>query len=170
MNEIFKKRRSVRQYTDKKVTDEQIKDILSAAMVAPSANHVNPWEFVVVKDKDSLSRLSEIGMWQKFIADSSVSIVITANPIDTDKWVQDCSIAAAHIYLEVANQGLGSCWANVMSNPMEENEKERLVKQVLNIPDEKRVLCIMAIGEPAKEVEEHTGDDYREDKVHDERW
>jgi nitroreductase len=170
MNEIFKKRRSVRQYTDKKVTDQQVKEILSAAMVSPSANHVNPWEFVVVQDKNTLSRLSEVGMWQKFIADSSVSIVITANPIDTDKWVQDCSIAAAHIYLEAADQGLGSCWANVMSTPMKENEKERLVKKVLDIPGSHRVLCIMAIGEPVKELEEHREDEYRDDKVHNERW
>jgi nitroreductase len=170
MNEIFKKRRSVRQFAEKEITDEQIKNILSAAMVAPSANHVNPWEFVVVKDKETLSRLSEIGMWQKFIADSSVSIVITANPIDTDKWVQDCSIAGAHIYLETANQGLGSCWANVMSNPMQENEREKLVKKVLNIPNSNRVLCIMAIGYPDKEIEKHTEDEYREDKVHEERW
>jgi nitroreductase len=170
MNEIFKKRRSVRQFTDKEVTDEQVKEILTAAMVAPSANHVNPWEFVVVRDKSTLDRLSEIGMWQKFIADSSVSIVITANAIDTDKWVQDSSIAGAHIYLETANQGLGSCWANVMDNPMKENERERLVKEVLNIPDTHRVLCIMAIGYPAQEIEEHTEDEYREDKVHDERW
>ena len=170
MNEIFKKRRSVRQFKNKKVTEKQIKEILSAAMVAPSANHVNPWEFVVVRDKETLSRLSEIGMWQKFVADASVSIVISANPADTDKWVQDCSIATSHIYLEAANQGLGSCWANVMGNPMKENERERLVKQILNIPDIHRVLCIMAIGHPAKDVEEHSENEYREDKVHEERW
>ena len=170
MNEIFKKRRSVRQYKDEPIDDEKIKHILSAAMVAPSANHVNPWEFVVVKDKNSLSRLSEIGMWQKFVAQSPVSIVITANPIDTDKWVQDCSIAASHIYLEAANQGLGACWANVMSDPLKPNEKERLVKQVLNIPDSHRVLCIMAIGQRAKDIEEHREDERREDKVHEERW
>jgi nitroreductase len=170
MNDIFKKRRSVREYTDKEVEDEKIKEILTAAMVAPSANHVNPWEFVVVKNKETLERLSEIGMWQKFIANSSVSIVVTGNAIDTDKWVQDCSIAAAHIYLEAANQGLGSCWANVMSNPMKENEREKLVKKELDIPDTHRVLCIMTIGYPKKEVKEHSEDEYREDKVHNERW
>lgn len=170
MNDVFKKRRSVRKYTDKEVTDKQIKEILSAAMVAPSANHVKPWKFIVVKDKNTLSRLSKIGMWQKFIVNSAVSIIVTANPRDTDKWVQDCSIASAHIYLESANQGLGSCWANVMSDPMKENKKERLVKNVLNIPDTHRVLCIMAIGYPAKNIKEHSEDEYRENRVHEERW
>jgi nitroreductase len=170
MNELFKKRRSIRSYTDEEITDIQLNEVLFAAMVAPSANHVNPWEFIVVKNKDSLRRLSEIGMWQKFIAESNVSIVITANPINTDKWVQDCSIAAAHIYLEATNQGLGVCWANVMGNINKENEKEKLVKRVLNIPDTHRVLCIMTLGHPAKEIEEHTEDDYRADKVHEEQW
>jgi nitroreductase len=170
MNDIFKKRRSVREYKEKEVTDKQIKEILTAAMVAPSANHVNPWEFVVVKNTDTLRKLSEIGIWQKFIAEASTAIVITANPADTDKWVQDCSIAAAHIYLEAANQGLGSCWANVMSNPMKENGKEKFVREILNIPEGYRVLCIMALGYPAKEIEEHSENEYRDDKVHNERW
>lgn len=50
MNELFKKRRSTRQFTDQEVKEEQIHDILCAAMVAPSANHVNPWEFIVVRN------------------------------------------------------------------------------------------------------------------------
>jgi nitroreductase len=170
MNDIFKKRRSVRDYKDKQITDKEIKEILSAAMVAPSSNNVNPWEFVVVKNSDTLRRLSEIGMWQKFIAQSQVSIAIVANPIDTDKWVQDCSIAASHIYLEAANQGIGSCWANVMANANKENEKEKLVKKILDIPDNYRVLCIMTLGYPKDEIEEHSKEEYREDKVHKERW
>jgi nitroreductase len=170
MNDIFKKRRSVRDYKDKQITDKEIKEILSAAMVAPSSNNVNPWEFVVVKNSDTLRRLSEIGMWQKFIAQSQVSIAIVANPIDTDKWVQDCSIAASHIYLEAANQGIGSCWANVMSKVNKENEKEKLVKKILDIPDNYRVLCIMTLGYPKDEIEEHSKEEYREDKVHKERW
>jgi nitroreductase len=170
MNELFNKRRSVRDYTDEEVTDEQVKEILSAAMLAPSANNVKPWEFVVVRNKESLRRLSEIGMWQKFIANSNVSIVITVNPINTDKWVQDCSIAAAHIYLEASNQDLGVCWANVMGNTNKENEKEKLVRRVLDIPDTHRVLCIMTLGNPAQDIEKHNQDEYREDKIHKERW
>jgi nitroreductase len=170
MNDIFKKRRSVRDYKDKPIPDKKITEILSAAMVAPSANHVNPWEFVVVKNTDTLRRLSEIGMWQKFIAQSQVAIAIVANPIDTDKWVQDCSIAASHIYLEAANQGIGSCWANVMANVNKENEKEKLVKKILGIPDNYRVLCMMTLGYPKEEIEEHSEEEYREDKVHKERW
>lgn len=170
MNDLFKKRRSVRKFTDQEVEEEKIKNILNAAMVAPSANHVNPWEFIVVRDKKKLNDLSEIGMWQKFIADSNVSIVIVANPNDTDKWVQDCSLAAGHIYLETANQGLGSCWANVLSEVNVENDREKLVKEVLEIPGEYRVLCVMAIGYPAQNVESHRDNTYREDKVHNENW
>ena len=59
MNEIFKKRRSVRQFTDKEVTPEKIHSILCAAMVSPSGNHVNPWEFVLVRDRKKSSKLGD---------------------------------------------------------------------------------------------------------------
>lgn len=170
MNDIFKKRRSVREYTDENITDEQLKQILHAAMAAPSANHINPWEFVIVRDKETLHRLSEIGMWQKFIADCNVGIVITANPADTDKWVQDCSIVGAHIYLESANQGLGCCWANVLGDINKENERERLVKEILDIPKENRVVCIMTLGYPKEKLKENSEEEYMEEKVHTEIW
>ncbi len=76
MNEIFKKRRSIRQFTGKEVSEEQVHDILCAAMVSPSGNHVNPWEFVVVRDKEKLSKLGDCGQWQGFVKDCNVAIVI----------------------------------------------------------------------------------------------
>jgi nitroreductase len=76
MNEIFKKRRSIRQFTNKKVTKEQIHSILCSAMVSPSGNHVNPWEFVVVGEKEKLSKLGCCGKWQSFVKDCNVAIVI----------------------------------------------------------------------------------------------
>mgnify|MGYP000850994491 FL=1 len=167
MHESFKKRRSIREYSGKEVTEEQIHNILCSAMVAPSGNHANPWEFVVVREKETLSKLSRCGQWQSFVKDSSVAIVIIAKESDTDMWLQDCSIAAAHIYLEVANQGLGCCWANVKDSKTEEGEnREEYVIKVLNIPKEYRVVCIMSIGYPIKEVQEHSEEEYDETKVH----
>ena len=167
MNEIFKKRRSIRQFTNKEVSQEQIHDILCAAMVSPSGNHVNPWEFVVVREKDKLSRLGKCGQWQSFIADCNVAIVIIARESDTDMWLEDCSIAASHIYLEVADQGLGSCWANIRGGSTPEGQdREEYVREILDIPSEYRVLNVMAIGYPAVQPPPHGEDSYQEGKVH----
>ena len=170
MNDIFKNRRSVREFTDQEVSDEQIREILNAAMVAPSGMHKQPWEFIVVKDREMLKKLSTIGVWQKFISNSSVSIVITAKESDSDLWIQDCSLVAGHIYLESTNQGLGSCWANVKSHDENEGDKEKLVRKELGIPHGYRVLCIMAIGYPKREVVPHSDKEFIEKKVHRDKW
>jgi nitroreductase len=166
MNDIFKNRRSVREFTDKEVSEEQIKEILNSAMVAPSGMHKQPWDLIVVKDRNILKKLGSIGMWQKFVSKSSVSIVIVGNPSESDLWLQDCSLVAGHIYLESTNQGLGSCWANVY----DDEKKENIVRKALDIPSDKRVLCIMAIGYPKKKGIPHTESDFIEEKVHRDKW
>ena len=167
MNEIFKKRRSVRQFTSKEVSQEQIHAILCSAMASPSGNHVNPWEFVVVRDKDKLSRLGECGQWQSFIANCNVAIVVIAKESDTEMWIEDCSVVGAHIYLEVANQCLGSCWAKIKGGSTPDGQdREEYVREILDIPSEYRVLNIMAIGEPKVQPPPHSEDCYDESKVH----
>ena len=165
MNDIFLKRSSVRDFSDREVSEEQIKEILSAAMLAPSGMHKCPWDFVVVRDKGKLKELSKIGIWQKFISQSSVSIVVVGNEKESDMWVQDCSLVAGNIYLEAANQGLGSCWANVYGK----ESKEELIRELLNLPSDRRILCVMAIGYPKKEVS-LKDKVYLKNKVHSETW
>ncbi len=171
MNELFKKRRSVRQFTNKEVSKEQVRSILCAAMVSPSGNHVNPWEFVVVRDKEKLSQLGECDQWQSFIANCNVAIVIIAKESDTDMWLEDCSIAGAHIYLETANQGLGSCWTRVRGGQTPDGrDREEYVREVLDIPSEYRVVNIMAIGYPVTQPSPHREDEYDESKVHEDMF
>jgi nitroreductase len=168
MNEIFKKRRSIRQFTNKEVTQEQVHSILCAAMVSPSGNHANPWEFVVVRDREKLSKLGNCGKWQGFVKDCNVAIVILGKESLTDMWLEDCSIAGSHIYLEATNQGLGCCWAKVRGGKTEDGEdREEYVRKILNIPSEYRVVSIMAIGYPAIEPPPHSEEEYDEKKVHE---
>ena len=171
MHQIFKQRRSVRQYKQKEITKEQVHNIICAAMVSPSGNHVNPWEFVVVRVREKLSKLGKCGKWQSFVSDCAVAIVVIAKESDTDMCIEDCSIASAHMYLEAANQGLGSCWANVREGLTEEGEdREQYVRDTLEIPSEYRVLNIMAIGYPLKEPPPHSEEEYDSSKVHEERF
>lgn len=136
-------------------------------MVSPSGNHVNPWEFVVVRDKEKLSKLGDCGRWQGFVKDCNVAIVIIAKESDTDMWLEDCSIAGAHIYLEASNQGLGCCWANVRDGKTESGQdREEYVREILDIPSEYRILSIMAIGYSAIQPPEHSEEEYDERKVH----
>ncbi|MBN1262880.1 MAG: nitroreductase family protein [Candidatus Pacebacteria bacterium] len=166
MNELFKKRRSIRQYTSEPVNDRQIRSILAAAMVAPSANSLHPVEFVVVKSRVKLSKLSQCGPWQKFIGGAPIAIVILADPGQSKYWLVDASIAGAHIYLETANQGLATCWANVYQGKTQTGaDREEFVRRILAIPPSKRILGIFPIGYPAQDPPQHTEAEYDQDKV-----
>jgi nitroreductase len=171
MHDLFKGRRSVRKFLDKKVTDDQIQEILSAAMVAPSGRHSRPWEFIVVKDREKRERLAKLRSSGKFIRDSPVCIVVLGNERQSNLWVQDCSLASGHIYLEVTNQGLGTCWVNVKCSKTDEGEDaEEEVKKILGIPEDLRVLCMLPIGYPKEEMIKHNEDEYEERLVHQEEW
>jgi nitroreductase len=172
MHDLFKKRRSIRRFTSQKPTDEQIKQILSAAMVAPSAKSLHPVEYVVVKDKKKLEKLSACGPHQQFIKEATVAIVIVGDPVKSDQfWLLDATLAAAHIYLETTNQGLATCWTHVFEGKNEKGEeRETLVKKALNIPEEKRILCLLPIGYPDEKVSAHREAEYDEDKVHWGGW
>ncbi len=167
MHELFKKRRSIRKFTPQKVSDDKIKQILTAAMVAPSAQSLHPIDYVIVRDKKKLERLSECGPSQQFIKDASVAIVVVADPIKSERfWLLDATLAAAHIYLETTNQGLGTCWAHVLEGKNEKGEeREVLVRKVLNIPKEKRIPCILPIGYPDEQVPDHSETEYDQTKV-----
>ena len=169
MHELIKKRRSYRNFTDEEVTDEQVKQILTSAMAGASGVHLNPWQFVVVRDQETKEKLAATGKFITFIKKAPVVIVVCAK--DTRLWVQDCSIAAAHIYLEATNQGLGTCWGNVFqSKSFLGDPREESIRKILNIPEKIRIMCVMPLGHPAMEKPEHSDADYKESKVHNEEW
>ena len=66
MNEIFT-RRSVRKYADKPVEKEKVEKLLRRAMQAPSATNQQPWEFIVVDDKELLKKLSSFHSFCKLL-------------------------------------------------------------------------------------------------------
>lgn len=168
MHELFKKRRSIRKYTSQKVTDAQLKEILSAAMVAPSAMNRRPCQFWVVKDKGILEKLSRIHQWADFIAQAPACLVIGSVP--DKRWIENCAIVAAHIYLEVANQGLGTCFIQIRDATKESGEDgEEYVRKILKIDSKIRILCLMPIGYPDEKVAPHSEAEYDENKVHWER-
>lgn len=171
MLEIIKKRRSVRDYQKKEVEEEKINEILKAAMFAPSAHHRRPWEFVVVQNSETIKKLSEATNWSDFIRKAPLVIVLCANEKYDPCWVEDLSIAGAHIYLETVNQGLGTCWVEIRGGKGRGGkDAEEYVKNMLTIPSSVRVLCLMPIGYPAEKKEEHKESEFETKKIHKEKW
>ena len=166
MVNAIKKRRSIREYLNDIVPDEKIKEILMSAMYAPSANALYPWELVVIRDQAIKELLSKTTPWSTHVNDASVVIAVIGHEQESTDWVEDCSIVAEHIWLEAAEQGLGSCWVQIRGN----NNAEKAVKEILNIPEALRVLCLMPIGVPAKEQPEHNEDKFDKSKIKYEKY
>lgn len=166
MDTIFL-RRSIRKYTKQPVDDKQITQLLKAAMCAPTARGARPWEFIVVKNKLTLEKLSQTHQYAFMIKDASVAIVVCGNLSEQsykDYWVMDCSAATQNILLEAVQIGLGAVWVAVY--PKE--ERIRYVKGILNIPEYIMPLCIVPVGYPAETPEPK--ERYDESKIHHEKW
>jgi len=158
------KRRSIRAYTDLPVTDEQVEALLRAAMAAPSANDVRPWAFVVVRDAERRKALAKIHQWSYMCASAPLVIAVIGDPEASPHWVEDCSAATENLLLAVAGLDLGAVWVAIYPHA----DREARVRQLLDIPERFRVLCLVPAGQPAETKPPRTR--YEESKVHDETF
>jgi nitroreductase len=171
MIDSIKNRRSYRRFKSKPIEPGKLKEILKAAMYAPSANHIRPWDFIVVKNKEKKAKLAVATPWAKFAAEASVVIAVTAPQNASKDWVEDCSIVSEHIYLEAENQGLGSCWIQIRNGSTPDGEdSESYVREILECPDNIRVLNLMAVGYPVERKAPHDESEFNADKIHKEVW
>jgi nitroreductase len=164
MLELIKKRRSIRKYTTEDVSDEQVRMMLEAAMAAPSANNSRPWHFVVVRDAGRRQALAKTSPWSHMCAGAAVVFAVLGDPRASDHWVEDASAATQNLLLEAAALDLGGVWIAAYLH----EDRESHVRQTLGIPDELRVLCLVAVGHPAEKKEPRT--QYDERRVHREVW
>ena len=141
-------RHSIRKYTDEPIDGEHVKLLLEAALLAPSGKSVRPWEFVVVEDKDVLAKMSECRPFGSGpVAKCKLAIVVCGDPGKTDVWVEDCTIAATYIQLQAEALGLGSCWIQMRGRfDKDNNDSADLIRELLDIPGEQQVECIIVLG------------------------
>ena len=165
--EAIRRRRSIRKFKPgAQVTDEQVKLMLEAAMLAPSACNTRPWEFVVVKDRAKLEQIREKHPNTGMLETASLAIVVCALPeiqetvrngLPKGYYPQDCGAAVQNILLAAVELGLGACWCGVYP-------KEDRIAAVREILDTAKLpFCVIAIGVP-DEAPEPRGQ-YEESKV-----
>jgi len=160
-------RHSVRQFTDEPVTAEQLETLLRAAMAAPSAGNQQPWRFVVARDEATRAKLAVATQYAGPVGRAPVGIVVLADTHGNKHpgyWVQDCSAAVENLLLAAHAIGLGGVWIGV--HPTE--DREAIVREIVEAPEGFAALCMIAIGHPAGPGSEV--DRFHADWVRDERW
>lgn len=148
--ETIRQRRSIRKYkSGSTVSDEQIKLLLEAAMMAPSACNTRPWEFIVVQSREKLDEIASIHPYAKMLTSASIAIIVCALPeiqkgIAEGYFPQDCGAATQNILLQAAAIGLGTCWCGVY--PKEERINE--LRKILELEEQKNIVPfnIIAVG------------------------
>lgn len=143
-------RRSIRNYTDQPVTDEQLDVVLRAAMAAPSAGNQQSWRFIVVRDADRREALSQATPYAGMMARAPVGIVVcgdTREPKHPGYWVQDCSAAIQNLLVAAHAKGLGAVW--IGCHPVEERVEN--VRRICGVPEGVMPMSMIALGHPAEE-------------------
>ncbi|WP_306770967.1 nitroreductase family protein [Desulfovibrio sp. JC010] len=142
-------RRSVRSYTSQDVSEEQINELLGAAMSAPSAGNEQPWEFVVIRDKNILSQVKRINKYAGYAAKSPVSILVCGD-LERDKfggyWIEDVSAATQNILLAAHAMGLGAVWTGIY--PM--TDRVEKFRDLVKLPEHIVPMALVVIGHPKK--------------------
>jgi len=166
--QLCQKRRSIRKYTDRPIEQEKIDYLLRCALMSPSAKRTCPWEFVVVRDQAKLRPLTACRTYgSQMFSTATAGIVIALDPTLCDNtWMADGAIAAEHILLAAAEQGLGACWCHVY----EREGAPELTHRLFNIPEDKVVLCVIALGYPDEERQVYDTAKLKYDKIHNEKY
>lgn len=165
---IISRRHSVRRYADRPVEAEKVEQLMRAAMQAPSAGNQQPWEFIVVRDRANLERLSHCSKYAGPVGDAPLGIVLladTARMRFPDNWEQDMGAAAENILLEATDLGLGGVWLGIQG----EDERVESVRDMFALPSNIRPYAVLAIGYPV-EPDVTPASRYDAARVHFEGW
>ncbi len=155
MIELIRKRRSIRSFAPTPLQPDQMELLVETLLRAPSSRNINPWEFILVDDRELLLKLSKAKQHGSgFIEGAAVAIVICADENRSDVWVEDCSIAAMLLQMTAQSLGLGSCWAQIRKRQHDTGSTaEQFVQGLLGLPQNMKVEAIIGIGYPAENRE-----------------
>lgn len=151
--QVFRDRRSIRRYKDQPVEEEKIEQVLEAARLAPSWKNMQCWRFLVLREQEArealLGAIPDENPGKKAIAAAPVTILVCADPAESDVengiayYIADTAIAFEHLCLAAHALDLGTCWLGWYD--------EAKIKQVLELPDQIRVVGLTPLGYPSQE-------------------
>lgn len=137
--EVLRTRRSIRDYMKRPIARADLETIVDAARLAPTARNEQPWEFVVVTNRQSLERLGNICDHGRFIAQAAACVLVLC--ADTRYYLEDGSAATTNLMLAAHALGIGSCWVA--------GDKKAYARQVVELvgaPAAFRLISLVALG------------------------
>ena len=141
--ELIKSLRSVRQFSEREIPDDILLDILDTGRWTGSAKNTQPWDFVVVKNRQSLEALAKFGRfaWHLAFAPLAIALVMRGNDAST---LMDEGRLMQNLMLAAWAHGVGSCIASIYPDDNEQRARERL-----GIPPDRHLRTMLSMGYPA---------------------
>jgi len=160
-------RRSIRKYTNKPVPPDLVRELLKAAMYAPSAGNAQPWHFVVLNRRDTLDKLAEIHPHAQMAKQAPLAILVCCD-LDLEKhpgnWIADCSAATQNLLLAAHEKGLGGVWCGVYPN----EERIAAFRKTFGLPERVVPLSLNVLGYP--DEKKPLPERYQKDRIHENKW
>lgn len=161
MKEIFD-RRSIREFTNEKVSEDIVKEILRAAMAVPSAHKKEPRKFYVIENKEVLMSFFKKHPYARSLETAPLAILVCADKEKDSNLtflIQDCSASLQNMALMATHYNLGSVWMGILDN---ENAEE-ITREIVDLPENLIPISIMAFGYKAISLRPHIS--YKEEMV-----
>ncbi len=160
-------RRSIRKFQNQPVPEELVEKLLRAAMSAPSARNSQPWQFVVIADRQILRKVPIINPYAEMAENAPLAILICADlRMDRSPWYGpvDCAAAAENLLLAAHGLGLGAVWPGIWPR------KERMdgFHSLLKLPEPVIAHSLIVVGYPDEQLPPE--DRYHPDRVHRDGW
>jgi nitroreductase len=168
VHEAIRTKRSVRQFTDQPISDEVARTIINAGRRAQSSKNTQPWQFIAIRNKQTLKALSETGTYAGHMAGAALGIaIITVDPNTRWSIMFDAGQAASYMHLAAWELGIGSCMATIY-----ETDKAR---EILGFPADLHLHAAISFGYPADPAvltaaPKKTGRNPLDDMLHWEKW
>lgn len=160
-------RRSIRKYKTDKVPEEMINKILEAGMCAPSAGNEQPWEFIIITERNILDDIPTFSPYANMAKSAPLGILVCGD-LNREKykgfWVEDCSACTENMLLTITDLGLGAVWTGVY--PMADRVEG--FKKKFNLPENIMPLAFVVIGYPDEEAK--TADRFDKTRIHYNKW
>lgn len=170
--EIMQKRRSIRKYTDEHISDADMDMIINAGLLSASSRGKRPWEFIVVRDRETLARMADCRTGAAgMLKNADAAVVVIADADMTDVWIEDCSITMSNMHLMADSIGVGSCWIQGRDRTARSGAStEEYMRDMLGFPETFRLEAILSLGMPAEHPAAHSIDELHTEKVHLEKF
>ena len=160
-------RRSIRKYTTQPIHENVLRELIEAAVQAPSAGNQQPWQFLIIDEKNLLEQIPQYHPNATMITQAQKGILICADSTKEKHkgyFPMDCSAATQNLLLAAHAKGLGGCWLGIY--PRE--ERIQGMRQIFHIPDHIIPFALVSLGYPAEEKPQP--DRYEENRIHYNKW